>query len=85
MSVRAKIKVQIRDRHGNWKAAEGIYPKEWICAHPDCNKVTTTTQRRKHPQKTRDTGTHCSKQCRMKHESLLGLCFKGKGDKQNGI
>lgn len=68
MTERVKRKVQIYSIYTKeWSEVEGYYPEEWICAHPLCNRVTTTTQRRK----AADGKAHCSGKCRMRHESLI--------------
>ena len=68
MTERVKREVEIYDIYKKkWKKVTGFYPEEWICAYPSCNRVTTTTQRRK----AKKGMAHCSSKCRMRHESLM--------------
>lgn len=67
--MRVKRKVQVRDTHGRWIETEGIFSDDQICAHPDCIRITTTTQRRK--SKKTNPLTHCSKTCRGSHQKII--------------
>jgi len=61
--LRQKIKVQVRKMgKGEWIETWGYYPKEWLCANPDCNRVTRSYNRnigRNHGHQ-----TYCSDRCR---------------------
>lgn len=67
--MRAYRKVKIRDTHGNWIETMGIFPDDQLCAHPDCIKITTTTQRRQ--SKKTSQLTHCSAKCRVENMKLI--------------
>lgn len=67
--MRQKRKAQVRDTHGRWKEVAGIFSDDQLCAHPDCNKLTTTTQRRQSKKKC--SLTHCSIKCRGSHQKIL--------------
>lgn len=69
-AIRKKIWIEIRDTHGNWKPVYGYYPKEWLCALPECNRATKASNR-VISRRNRSTHLYCSSTCRAIHQGRL--------------
>lgn len=59
---RVKRTVQVRNLKGEWIETTGIFPDEWLCTRPGCNRLTKSY--------TRNIGRHrghrpyCSRECK---------------------